>query len=45
MALALAQESCFMATPQDVDAASPLMAALFMVARITIGSNVSDFRR
>src|ERR1700733_14560102 len=44
MALALAEESRFMATPEEVDAASPLMAASLMVARLTTGSNVSEFR-
>jgi hypothetical protein len=43
MALALTQESRFVARLEDVAACSPLMSALVVEARFTIGSNVSEF--
>lgn len=43
MALALTRESRFVARLEDVAACSPLMSALVVEARFTIGSNVSEF--
>lgn len=41
MALALAQERCCVARPEDVGAASPLVATLFMVTGLTARCDIS----